>query len=77
MKTKINKRSLSGIFFMLQTDDGREPVVFEDLPESEQDRQMENRSIEWLKSLAKQLTKTLREVGDTFDIAKESHSNEG
>lgn len=65
------KRKLSGIFFRHQEEDGKwGNRVFEDLPEEAQDKMMEDRSEEWLKSLAKALARTLREIGDQFDIVK-------
>lgn len=63
------KRNLSGIYFRHKTPEGTwESRVFEDLPEQEQDAQMQNRGVCWLKSLAKQLAKRLRQIGDEFDI---------
>ena len=69
------KRNLSGIYFRYKTperedskNDKFENRCFEDLPEEDQDKMMEGRSEEWLKSLAKQLANTLRKIGDEFDI---------
>ena len=68
----MQKRNLSGIYFRSRQPDGRyDNVVFEDLSEEEQRKVLEDRSVEWLKSLAIALGKTLREIGDTFDIGKE------
>lgn len=70
MKTR---RNLSGIYFRaLNEDTGRyDNVVFEDLNENEQDKMMEGRSEEWLKSLAKQLSNTINEIGDNLDLIRE------
>jgi len=67
----MEPRNLSGIYFRTQIDNKWTNRVFEDLTEQQQDKYMDGRSIEWLKSLAKQLAKTIREIGDQFDIAKE------
>jgi len=67
------RRNLSGIYFRYKNPETEkfENVVFEDLPEDEQDRVMDGRSEEWLKSLAKQIANTLNEVGEYTGIAKE------
>ena len=64
------RRNLSGIYFRSENEEtGKvENVVFEDLSTEEQDKQMENRDVEWLKSLAKQLADTLNDIGEHFDI---------
>jgi len=69
MKTK---RSLSGIYFRHKNEDDKwDNVCFEDLPEWRQDEYLNDRSLEWLKSLAKQLAVTLSEIGEEFDIIKQ------
>ncbi len=67
------RRNLSGIFFRSLNEKTKkwDNVVFEDLSEEEQDRVMNDRSEEWLKSLAKQLANTLNKIGDQFDILSE------
>jgi len=67
------RRKLSGIYFRTLNEDTKKyaNVVFEDLSEEEQDRVMNGRSEEWLKSLAKQLANTLNKIGDQFDIISE------
>lgn len=51
MKTR---RNLSGIYFRSKNEEtGRyDNVVFEDLTREEQDKMMEGREVQWLKSLA-------------------------
>jgi hypothetical protein len=70
MKTK---RNLSGIYFRSKnTETGKfDNVVFEDLTEEEQDKYMQGRPDEWLKSLAKQLADTINKIGEQFDILEE------
>ena len=65
------RRNLSGIYFRSknETTGKYDNVVFEDLTEEEQDKMMEGRGEEWLKSLAKQLSNTLNNIGEQFDIA--------
>lgn len=67
MKTR---RNLSGIYFRSKNEEtGRyDNVVFEDLTREEQDKMMEGREVQWLKSLAIQLADTLNSIGDQFDI---------
>lgn len=66
------QRNLSGIYFRFKNEDtGKmENRVFEDLPIEQQDVVMKGRDIEWVKSLAKQLANTLRDIGDSFDIMR-------
>jgi len=68
------KRGLSGIYFRHQNEDTKkwDNVVFEDLSEAEQDRIMEGRDIEWLRSLAKQLGNTLNEIGNQLDLVSQN-----
>lgn len=63
-------RNLSGIYFRYQNPEtGKwENWCFEDLPQQERDKMMENRSSEWLKSLANQLANTLMVAGDNCNI---------
>jgi hypothetical protein len=65
------RRNLSGIYFRSKNEltEKYDNVVFEDLTEEEQDKMMEGRGEEWLKSLAKQLANTLNNIGEQFDIA--------
>lgn len=64
------KRNLSGIYFRSKNvlTEKYENVVFEDLSEDEQDKNMEGRSEEWLRSLVKQLANTINDIGNRFDI---------
>jgi hypothetical protein len=70
MKTK---RNLSGIYFRSKNEEtGKyENVVFEDLSETEQDNILDVKSIEFIKSLAKQLASTINHIGDNFDLYKD------
>jgi hypothetical protein len=71
MKLKMDRRGLSGIyiFHKFEGEDGREPTCFEDCPEEKQDQWLNSLDPEAVKNLAKQLAKTLRAIGDQFDIA--------
>lgn len=65
-------RNLSGIYFRHKTEEGKwDNAVFEDLEEEEQDKVMEGRGEEWLKSLAKQLANTINRISEQFDIFSE------
>lgn len=63
-------RGVSGIYFRYYNPHTKECEnrVFEDLPEADQDRTMEGRSEEWLRSLAKSLAASLYNVCEKFDI---------
>lgn len=66
----MNRRDLSGvyIFHKFDEDKKREPTCFEDCPEEKQEEWLNTLEPEALKELAKLLAKTLRNIGDEFDI---------
>ena len=61
------KRNLDGVYFRIGTDN----ICFSDLTEEQQDKMMENRDIEWLKSMCKILAKTIKDIGDELDLIME------
>lgn len=69
----MNRRNLSGIyiFHKFDDDDRKRPTCFEDCPEEKQDEWMDSLEPEAVKNLAKQLGKTIRDMGDRFEIAAE------
>jgi hypothetical protein len=66
----MNRRNLSGIYIFekFEDEEKRQPTVFEDCTEETQDRWLESLEPEALRNLAKQLGKTVRSIGDQFDI---------
>ncbi len=66
------RRSLSGIFIFekFESEEKRKPTCFEDCTEETQDKWLESLEPEALKNLAKMLGKTLKEIGDQFDLMK-------
>ena len=66
-------RSLSGIYFRYQNPETKEweNIVFEDLPEEWQDKYMNEKSVEFIKGLAKQLANTINIIGEQFDIIRD------
>jgi hypothetical protein len=67
----MNRRNLSGvyIFHKFEDEERREPTCFEDCPEEKQDEWLDSLEHDALRNLAKHLGKTLRKIGDQFDIA--------
>lgn len=62
-------RDLDRVYFRIhEQDDTYDNVCFSDLTEDEQDKMLENRSVEWLKSMCKHLANTIRTIGDQFDL---------
>lgn len=62
-------RDLDRVYFRIhEQDDTYDNVCFSDLTEDEQDKMLENRSAEWLKSMCKHLANTIRTIGDQFDL---------
>lgn len=74
----MNRRNLSGIyiFHKFENEERREPTCFEDCPEEKQDEWLNSLDAEAVKNLAKQLGKTLRKIGDQFNIAAGSSEND-
>lgn len=64
------RRNLSGvyIFDVLPGDVRRQPTVFEDCTEEKQQEWLDSLTLEALKNLSIQLGKSLRTIGDQFDI---------
>ena len=67
----MNRRNLSGIyiFHKFEDEERREPTCFEDCPEEKQDEWLNTLELDAVKNLSKQLAKTLRTIGEQFDIA--------
>jgi hypothetical protein len=70
MKTSPKRRNLSGIYIfdVLPGDVKRKPTVFEDCTEAKQDEWLNSLGDVALKSLCKNLGRSLRGLGDQFDI---------
>ena len=60
----MEKHNLDGVYFRI----GSENICFSDLTEEQMYEVMKNRGEEWLKSLCVHLGKTIRELGEQFDI---------
>jgi len=71
---KVNRRSLSGIyiFHKFEDEESRQPTCFEDCPEEKQDEWLNSLDPEAVKNLAKMLGKTIRVIGDQFNLTTES-----
>ena len=72
MQEKI-RRDLSGIYFFdqFENESKKQPTVFEDCNEKTQDEWLNTLDIEALKRLSKQLAKTIRNIGDQFNLMSE------
>lgn len=71
--TTVKRRSLSGlyIFHKFEDEKRREPTCFEDCPEDKQDEWLGSLDSEAVKHVAKIMARTLRKIGDMFDITTE------
>ncbi len=74
----MNRRNLSGIyiFHKFKDEERRQPTCFEDCPEEKQDEWLDSLDLEAVKNLAKMLGKTLREIGDQFELSTKSEDDE-
>lgn len=71
-------RQLSGAYFRFKNPNtGKfENRCFEDLPEDEQDKQLNTRGEEWLKNMVKLLSKTLNNIGEQFMIKRRGEDDD-
>lgn len=65
------KRNLDGIYFRVKRDEKWDNVCFSDMTQDEMENVMNNRDIDWLKSMCVQLGRTIRDIGDQLDIVCE------
>lgn len=68
--TNPTRRNLSGIYIfdVLPGDKRRQPTVFEDCTQEKQQEWLDSLTVEATHNLVKQLGKSLRYLGDRFDI---------
>lgn len=64
----MEKRNLDGVYFRVQRDGKWDNVCFSDLTDEEKMKAMNDRNIEWFKSMCIILGNTIRKIGDEFDI---------
>lgn len=61
-------RDLDRLYFRVKRDGKYGNVCFSDLTDEEMDAVLEGRDVEWLKSVCKILGRTIKRIGDKFDI---------
>lgn len=66
-----NKRNLDGIYFRIKRNGKWDNVCFSDLTQDEREEVMKNKDVDWLKSMCIQLARTIRKIGDEFDLIVE------
>lgn len=59
---------LDGIYFRIKTDDGYDNICFSDLTPEQQDEVLKNKNENYLREMCKSLAKTLKTIGEQFDI---------
>ena len=64
----MEKRNLDGVYFRVQRDGKWDNICFSDLTDEEKMKVMNDRNIEWFKSMCIILGNTIRKIGDEFDI---------
>ena len=64
-------RNLDGVYFRMKRDDKWQNICFSDLSDSEMEEVMQDRPVEWLKSMCKILGRTIKDIGDQLDIVME------
>lgn len=61
-------RNLDGVYFRIKRDEIYESICFSDLTEEEQNEVLKGKTKGWLKSLCKELARTIKDIGDCIDI---------
>ena len=69
-------RELDGVYFRIKRDNKWQNICFSDLTEEEMKEVMQNKSVEWLQSLAIRLGQVIRTMGDQFDIVMSKDDEE-
>ena len=64
-------RNLDGVYFRMKRDNKWQNICFSDLSDNEMEEVMQDRPVEWLKSMCKILGHTIRDIGDQLDIVME------
>lgn len=64
-------RKLCGVYFRIKRNDAWEAVCFSDMTEDEQREVLKGKGEEFVQSLAMTLAKTIKELGDTFDLSRD------
>lgn len=64
----MEKRNLDGIYFRVKRDYKWDDVCFSDLTDEEREEVMNNKNVEWYKSMCRILANTIRNIGEQFDI---------
>lgn len=62
------QRNLDGYYFRVERNGKWQNVCFSDLTEAETDEVLKHRSDVWLREMCRGLQKTIRQIGDHFDI---------
>ena len=60
-------RNLDGLYFCINN----ENICFSDMSEQQMEYVMEDKGVEWLKSMCVILGKTIREIGDEYNLKGE------
>ena len=64
----MTQRNLDGVYFRIQRDGKWTNVCFSDMIEVEMLEVLEGRNEAWLKNMCIILARTLRKIGDEFDL---------
>ena len=64
-------RDLDGIYFRVKRGEKWDSLCWTDLTYKEQEEVSSNKSFEWWKSVAYEMSNRLRQLGDEFDIVVE------
>lgn len=69
IEKEVEFRELDGVYFRIQRNDKWLNICFSDLTEEEMRKVLSGREKQWLEELCIILGKTIRKIGDTFDIS--------
>ena len=69
-------RELDGVYFRIERNGKWQNICFSDLTEEEMTKVIENKDLQWIKSLCIVLGKRIREIGDSLGLSCVSEENE-
>ena len=69
-------RELDGVYFRVERNGKWQNICFSDLTEEEMTKVIENKDLQWVKSLCIILGKRIREIGDSLGLSCVSEEDE-
>ena len=74
----VEFRNLDGVYFRVRRNNKWQNICFSDLTEEEMEQELSlgDKDVRWLKNLCKILGKTIRDIGDQFNLVCDMREEE-